>query len=82
MQAPEFVETYEIEPDYWYDDTPELIQIVELDKGKPTHHFELHDEDDRLISIQDKSFWSNRNDAYMALLSKYNAHLINDVWSD
>lgn len=82
MQAPEFTETYEIEPDHWYDDVPELIQIVEVDKDKSTHCFELHDEDNRLISIQDKSFWSNRNDAYMVLMSKYNAHLINDVWSD
>ena len=82
MQAPEFTETYEIEPNYWYDDVPELIQIIEIDQDKPTHHFELHDESDRLISIQGKSSWSNKNGAYMALTSKYNAHLINDVWSD
>lgn len=82
MQAPEFTETYEIEPDHWYDEVPELIQIIELGKDKPTHHFELHDENDRLISIQGKSSWSNKNGAYMALMSKYNAHLINDVWSD
>lgn len=82
MQAPEFTETYEIEPNHWYDNVPELIQIVEVDKDKSTHHFELRDEDDHLISIQGKSSWSNKNDAYMALMSKYNAHLIDNVWSD